>query len=345
MELEGRFRFFIVVTVGAILSFLFRMLLELVLDSFQLGGMSYLILFYGLFAMTTILAGTLALQFLTKFITRSSPSTSDGSLSLSDHSQQSIHSSDYKLFQGFSLQNFPKQVRSAVVLLTVIYVPIDLLSYLLPNVLDNSAIILSALDASNPQNYFLYDFPSVLISIVLVHFAVSLREEFLFREFFLIVGQKEVHKNTAFVFSALLFGLAHFDWFFSPQSTNIPVWFFLLWGLNAMIIGFVSATFFTTTKQIWPLILAHFGNNVISSLVIRNYALGKSFWEVSFLQIYLPLLIIGISASFLSYKSIGGFIKRGFTYLKNYRQENPGNKMLVIDIVFIGLLWIVTIIF
>ncbi len=345
MELEGRFRFFIVVTVGAILSFLFRMLLELVLNSFQLVGMSYLILFYGLFALTTILAGTLALYFLTKFITRSSPSTSDGSLSLSDRSQHPVHYSDYKLFQGFSLRNFPKQVRSAIVLLTVFYVPLDLLSYLLPNVLENSAITLSALDATSPQNYFLYEFPSVLISIVLIHFAVSFREEFLFREFYLIIGQKEVHKNTAFVFSALLFGLAHFDWFFSSQSTNIPVWFFLLWGLNAMIIGFVSATFFTTTKQIWPLILAHWGNNIISSLVIRNYALRKSFWEVSFMQIYLPLLIVGVVALIFSFKSIGRFIKRGFTYMKNYRHENPSKKMVFIDIVYIGLLWIITILF
>jgi membrane protease YdiL (CAAX protease family) len=345
MELEGRFRFFIVVTVGAILSFVFRMLLELVLNTFQLSGMSYLILFYLLFAMTTILAGTIALLFLTKFISRSPPSFSDGSLNLPDRSQHPIHFSDYKLFQGFSLRNFPKQVRSAVVLLTVIYVPLDLLSYLLPNVLDNSAITLSALDASNPQNYFLYDFPTVLISIVLVHFAVSLREEFLFREFYLIVGQKEVHKNTAFVFSALLFGLAHFDWFLSPQSASIPVWFFLLWGLNATLIGIVSAAFFTTTKQIWPLILAHFGNNVISSLVIRNYALGKPFWEVSFIQIYLPLLIVGVVALIFSFKSIGRFIKRGFAYLKNYRQENPSKRMVFIDIVYIGLLWIITILF
>ena len=232
-----------------------------------------------------------------------------------------------------------------MILLTVFYVPIDLLSYLLPNVLDNSAVTLSALDATNPQIYFLYDFPSVLITIVLVHFAVSLREEFLFREFYLIVGQKEVHKNTAFVFSALLFGLAHLDWFFSPQSTNIPVGFFVLWGLNAMIIGFVCATFFTTTKQIWPLIFAHFGNNVISSLVIRNFALGKSFWEVSFLQIYLPLLIIGVGALIFSYKSIWRFVKQGFAYLRNYRQENPSKRMILIDIVYIGLLWIVTILF
>ena len=344
MELEGRFRFFITITVGAILSFVFRMLIELVMDTFKLEGASYLILFRLLFALTTILAGTIALKFLIKFIPRSLPSTLDDSLSLPDRAQQPIHSDNYKLFQGFFLRNFPKQLRSAIVLLTVIYVPLDFLSYLLPNMLENSAISLSALSI-NPQNYFVYDFPLVLISVLLIHFSVALREEFLFREFFLVVGQKEVHKNTAFVFSAILFGLAHFEWFLSSGSTNIPVGFFILWGLNALIVGFVSATFFTTTKQIWPLIIAHWGNNIVSTLVIRNYALRNSFWGVSFLYIYLPLLLIGCVVLIVSFKSIGRFITRGITYLKNYRHENPSKNIIFIDIVYIGLLWIVSIMF
>ena len=338
MELEGRFRFFMIITVAAILSFAFRMIINFILESIQLSGMGYLISFYLLFAITSILAGTLALYLVTKFTIRSSLSTSDKSLSLPTR-VQSLQSSD--LFQGFTFRKFPKQLGSAVVLLTVIYVPLDFLSYLLPNVLENSAISLSALDATNPQNYFLFDVLSGTISILLIHFGVAVREEFIFREYFLIVGQKELHKNTAFLFSAIIFGIAHFASFFS-SSTSLSIWFYMLWGLNALIIGLVAATFFTTTKQIWPLILAHWGNNIVSSLVIRNYAVGNSFWETSFLQIYLPLLVIGIISLIYSYKSIGRFVKRGFTHIRNYRKENPTNKMIFIDILYIGLLWIVT---
>jgi len=343
MELEGRFRFFMITTIAAILSFVFRIVIDFILRLLQLSGMGYIILYYLLFALTSILAGVLALFLVTKFSIRSSPSTSDGSMSLPVQVQP-LQSSDYNLFRGYTFRKFPKQLGSAVVLLTVIYVPLDFLSYLLPNVLENSAISLYALDAANPQNYFLYDFPSVLISILVIHFAVSLREEFFFREYFLVVGQKELHKNTAFLFSAILFGIAHFTSFFS-SSSGLSIWFFMLWGLNALIIGFVAATFFTTTKQLWPLILAHWGNNIISSLVVRNFARGNSFWEVSFLYLYLPLMIIGAISLILSYKSIGRFVKQGFTYLRNYRKENPSNKMLFIDIVYLGLLWIVTIMY
>ena len=249
----------------------------------------------------------------------------------------------HNLFDGFNFKNLFSQVKIALILLSCIYIPLDFISYLIPGVLDFTA---NSLDATNPDNYFLLSpVINMLIFTTIIHFSIAMREEFIYREFFISLGEEHVQKGTAFLYSSVLFGLAHLNYVFDPINKGISPLYPIWWGINALIIGFVSSYQFTKKKQILPLVLAHWINNLLSAIVVRNHILEIPFWSETFFYIYLPFFILGVVIIFISRKSIRGEFSQFFSLFKEYKVENLDKKYYAVDFLMIILLWLISFLF
>ena len=301
MNLEGRSTFFLGMILALVGNLIFYILWQFVLSALALQEMSHLILNWIGYAAGTLLATYLSLLFIQsqKYPTE-------------DTTKKSLE----KTFgRSFSIKN-PKYIaRNTLILITLIYIPLDLISYLLPNVLEFEAQALSA-----ESTYFLWELPLMIITTLIIHFCVAFREEVFFRAYQITLGRKTLKKGAVFIYSTALFSLAHFSYIFSPIAREWSPLFPFWWALNAGIIGLVSAYLYINKRNIWPLIIAHWMNNVISAFVLRNYLLGVSIQE-SFMQIYLPILIIGVIVIVFTQPNLRENLDKVMKLVKSYSAE------------------------
>ncbi|MHA1795054.1 MAG: lysostaphin resistance A-like protein [Promethearchaeota archaeon] len=243
-------------------------------------------------------------------------------------------------FRGLTTKKFPSQLKDGLLLFLCIYIPLDFLSYLIPGVLDYTVNSLNISDTQDPLNYFLYSFPLMLISTIIVHFFVAVREEFLYREFFLTIGKDELKSPLAFFYSSFLFGLAHFNYVFVSSNTDQPIFYPIWWAINGFVIGLVAATYFLKKQRIFPVIFAHWFNNVFSAVVVRLYFLGYPFWKTTFLWLYIPVL----SIAFILYITRIFKVKQYFSIIRenwrNYFSTVENWKFIILDVFILLLLWL-----
>ena len=245
------------------------------------------------------------------------------------------------LFSSFTLQKPVLQLKHTLFLVCCVYIPLDFFSYLIPGVLEFSG---SSMLSSSLGQYLLWEFGLMLIATLIVHFCVSFREEFLFRNYYITFGTTKSKSGVVFFYSAMLFGLAHLSYIFSPAAADTSLFFPIWWGLNALIIGLISGYYFIKYHRLWPLILAHWINNLISALVLRNYLLGRSFIE-SVLTYYMPFLIIGLIFIMSKRNSVEFHSKQIFWLLANYKKdiiESNSKLLLIVDIALIIIIWLFT---
>jgi len=256
--------------------------------------------------------------------------------------QNNSNSKDIKrLFSGFSLENFSQQIKITIILICCVYIPLDCLFNLFPGIIEYTA---HSFDANNLDNYFLIDSLFwMILSSTIIHSFVAIKEEFIFREFFLTEGKHQLKLGTSFIYSSIIFGLLHFYYIFQIKKENFSPILPILWGINALIIGFVSGYAFVKTHKIIPVILAHIVNNVLSTIAVRNFVQGKSFWESSFLYMYLPIIFIGIFIFIFNFSALIQEKKEFFKLFNKYWKEFPENDISIffIDIIIILLISII----
>ena len=339
LDLSGRLRFVVMITFSGILNFIFYLTVINIVGFFSLSRVLGSTLLDILHLGVSVFAVYLGIILTNYFIPNTPKVQKTNSLALEKPSVRT-HKLSQGLFDGFTFENFLSQLKVAIILISCIYLPLDLISYLLPGVLEFTA---TSLDAYALDNYFLLDpLISMIFFTAIIHFTVAAREEFIYREFFLTLGEEHVKKGTAFLYSAILFGIAHVNYIFSPQSVGISPLYPIWWGINALIIGFVSAYQFSKSKQIIPLILVHWINNLLSAIVVRNHIRNIPFWSQTFLYLYLPFFVIGIFMIVLSRKSIKTELTQFIALFKAYKSENPDKRYYAVDLLILVFLWLIT---
>ena len=138
------------------------------------------------------------------------------------------------------------------------------------------------------------------------------------------------------------FGFAHFSYIFLPYEGASPIFYPFWWGFNGAVIGITSAYFYISKKQIWPLIFAHWTNNVISAIILRRNIDGVPFWQDTFLIIYVPIFVFSIVFWVIYRKSLIFHIKRIYNFFKDYIIETPKKGFLALDFALIIVLWLMT---
>ena len=80
---------------------------------------------------------------------------------------------------------------------------------------------------------------------------------------------------SAIMMASFYFGLNHFAYFLNPVSQNYPFWFPFLWFLQTFIVGIILGIFIVKKRWIFPVILAHALNNIVSAHAVWSYLQGK----------------------------------------------------------------------
>ncbi len=172
-----------------------------------------------------------------------------------------------------------------------------------------------------------------LISVIIIQFSVAISEETISRGLITKRGSEHFFRMSAVMISALYFGFGHFAYFLNPISRFYPIWFPIIWFLQAFIIGIVLSLFVLRKKWIFPVIIAHSLNNIISAHAIWSFNNAIDFSVVA-LYLYCPLLIIGCILFIWQFSQIKESISVGFTMLKSYFKRNDINEDTKGDTIF-----------
>ncbi len=343
-NIEKRLQFALSIIFLAAINLIFRLIFDAILKKFTLDEITRILVTFIAYAFIIFLSAIIIFYIINKtFLILEEDETEEEKqeLVIKERTDPSLN----LVFQGFTFKNFGSQLKSALILICIIYIPLDFFSYFIPllfklNVLEYQ---LNTLSSSFLGSYLLYDFNLMIIMTIIIHFFVALREEFVFRGIYITFGETKLSKSTVFIHSAFLFGLAHFSYIFTLEkgdSIFFPFW----WFLNGAIIGITSAYFYISKKQLWPLIIAHWTNNVISAIVLRLNHNGVPYWQGIFLTIYVPIFALGIVLFIIYRKSLTIHIKRMYHLFINYFIETPEKAYFALDFGIIVIIWMLSII-
>ncbi|MFW9826977.1 MAG: CPBP family intramembrane glutamic endopeptidase [Candidatus Thorarchaeota archaeon] len=215
-----------------------------------------------------------------------------------------------------SRKNYKYQMLYGLLIFFLVFLPIDFFGYLLvPQMLDYQAIALGSKTTDSyllSENYLIF-----LISVIIIQFSVSITEETISRGLLTKRGSEHFFKISAVFISALYFGLGHFAYFLDPISRLYPFWFPIVWFTQAFIIGIILSLLVIRRKWIFPAIIAHALNNIISAHAVWSYWQGNDFMFIG-LYLYYPLLIIGCMLFTWNFSLIKESLSIGFNMLKTY---------------------------
>jgi len=235
--------------------------------------------------------------------------------------KQLIVEEDINPFKGhmklYSIKkkNYKYQILYGLLIFFIVFVPLDFFTYLLnPEMLDFYAEILpsSSTGSHFNQNYFIF-----LISVIIIQVSVAFYEETLSRGFLTKRGAENFNKISAVIIASLYFGLMHWAYIFEPISAKYPWYFPIIFLLQAFFIGMILSLLIVRKKWIFPLILAHALNNIISSHAIWYHIRGWQFGSIT-LVLYLPLLIIGLILLLWKFSIVKEGLIQGWKDLKEY---------------------------
>lgn len=325
--LKERFRFLFIEVIWYFmiifgLIFLSLASLEFFVDK---NSISYGIIYYVERALLIFIAVPIAF-FISKFI---SP----------PYKREIIIDEDITPFKGFLMlyrvtkKNYKYQFLYGLLIFFFVFLPLDFFTYLfLPDMISYQAFSLSS-SASN--SYLFRGYYTFLISVIIIQFCVSFSEETIFRGFITKSGSQQLNRISAVIIASLSWGLGHFAYYFDPISEAYPFWFPFIWFIEAFIIGIILSLLVLRRKWIFPVILAHALNNIISAHVLWNFLEGNDFATIA-LFLYYPLLIIGIMLFIWEFPRIKESLSIGFkllkTYFKNEREylESGVDKIFII---------------
>jgi membrane protease YdiL (CAAX protease family) len=314
----------------------------LALDLFRSESVIYGISFYLVRAMTVIVAVTLFM-----YVSNFALYGKRGELIIE---RDMSPSRNFLGLFGIKRSNFKYQLLYGILILFLIFIPIDFLTYFfVPEMLAYSAEVLT-LDITN--SYFLEPYLIFLGSVIIIQFSVAFYEESLTRGFLLNRGSDYVSKMSAVIISSFYFGMGHFAYIFSPASPRVPTIFPFIWLAEAFLIGIVLSMTVLRRRWIFPAIFAHGINNIISAQAIWNYLQGYDFMILA-LFLYLPLIIIGIVLLILEFPLVKESLSIGTKdlqlYFKNDIQigEKTDSKIIriMLDFLFGFLIFVIGFVF
>jgi len=227
-----------------------------------------------------------------------------------------------------SKTNFKYQILFGLLLLFLVFIPFDFLTYFFfPETFEFYRKLLTP----NVYNsYLLQPYSFFLASVIIIQISVAIYEESFVRGFLSNRGSDYVPKTSAVIISSFYWGLGHFAYILS--GVEVPLSFLFLWFLQAFIIGIILALFTLRKRWIFPAIFAHAVNNIITTHSIWNYLQGNDFTFLTF-YLYIPLLLISLGLFFWQFSRIKESIISGLKELLTYFKRDKDIKEEPLDVV------------
>src|SRR5271157_3345 len=243
-----------------------------------------------------------------------------------------------EITRQFSIFLIPKnemfsQLKHALLMWLVIFVPLDFISYLIPGELEFEAKGLYVPALQEGLYLTVASFSGFFVLSVIMHFFVASSEEIRFRGVFQYLNQEKVGVTSAVVISAIFFGLSHFNYWFSDTTQSIfyPLW----WAASGIFVGIILSLYIKTTGRIWPMIIAHWWNNVVSTITIWTFLPTRDATHTIStvaLNLYLPLIAVGIILALLWRRTIINAATIAQQEIKTYLRQP--HMIILLDLVF-----------
>lgn len=256
-----------------------------------------------------------------------------------------------EVFSTFKVtkKNAKYQLMYAMLLLFLIYVPIDFLANLIPGVLDFTSAAFG--DATRYGFLNQNDWVVFIVFATVIYFISSFREELFYRSFAIVRGRRHVGLYSSVLITSISFGLSHFLYIIVNEETmGFPLGA-IIWGGTAFLTGSISALFIGKKRYIWPLIISHALNNVISSASVWLYNNNGAeyvewsqigvFFDIA-IPLYIPLLIISGILLIVFRKHNKSGMKQYFEIGKKYGEElgDSKGKLILFDIILSLLIFV-----
>ncbi|MCK4370701.1 MAG: CPBP family intramembrane metalloprotease, partial [Candidatus Lokiarchaeota archaeon] len=219
-------------------------------------------------------------------------------------------------------KNYKYQILYGLLIFFLVFLPIDFFGYLLiPDMLEYQASALPDTDIylTSATPYILF-----LISVIIIQFSVAVTEETISRGLITKRGSVYFFRMSAVMISALYWGFGHFAYFLNPIP-GFSIWYPFIWFLQAFVIGIVLSLFLLRKKWIFPVIIAHTLNNIVSAHAVWSLNNAIDFSVVA-LYLYLPLLIIGCVLFIWQFSQIKESLSIGFKMLKSYFKRDNASE-------------------
>ena len=228
-----------------------------------------------------------------------------------------------------SKKNFKFQLLYGILLLFLIFIPLDFFTYLLiPEMLSYSSTVLVA----GYNSYFFGNYSIFVLSIVYIPLFVAIYEESLTRGFLTNRGCDYFNKMSAVIISSFFFGLGHFGYALVKPSIDLPIIYPTIWFLQTFLVGIVLSMVVLRRHWLFPVIFAHTFNNIISSFAIWNHINGQDFSFMT-IYVYIPSLIIGIILFIWQFSRIKESLSIGFKEFKTYFTRDKSIKEKSLDVI------------
>ncbi len=254
-----------------------------------------------------------------------------------------------EIFHQFSIysvtrKDWARQLKHALLMWLIVFVPLDFLSYLIPGMLDFQKFVLytpPSQESLGSGLYFTIPIFGMFIGFsILVHLGVAIHEETLYRGVLQFWGQEKAGMTSAMVISAIVFGLSHFSYWFSNMDK--PIYFPLWWGASGLFVGLMLGFYLRATGHILPMILAHWWNNVVSTIAVwmflppQNVAdpMATLGWVL-----YLPLMLLGVVLLLVCRRTLDNTAKLLKKEITSYR--NQPSYLIFLDVLFGLGIWLV----
>jgi len=220
-------------------------------------------------------------------------------------------------------KNFKYQLLYGILLLFLIFIPLDFFTYLfLPDMLSYLSIALNPTAEFSYNSYFMESYYVFLLSVIIIQISVAIYEETLTRGFLANRGSVYFKKMSAVIITSFFFGLGHFGYIFTIPSTGLPIIFPIIWFLQTFLVGIILAMLVLRRRWIFPVIFAHAVNNIISAHSIWNFIHGNDYSLMSFI-VYVPLLIISIFLFVWQFSRIKESLSSGFKeFISYFKKDN-----------------------
>jgi len=219
-------------------------------------------------------------------------------------------------------KNFKYQLLYGILLLFLIFIPLDFFTYLfLPDMLPYLSIVLNPTAEFSYNSYFMENYYIFLLSVIIIQIFVAVYEETLTRGFLANRGSDYFKKMSAVIITSFFFGLGHFSYILVVPSIGLPIIFPIIWFLQTFLVGIILAMLVLRRHWIFPVIFAHAVNNIISAHSIWNYIHGNNYFLMSFM-VYVPLLYISVFLFVWQFSRIKESLSTGFKEFISYFKKD-----------------------
>ncbi|MHA1998184.1 MAG: CPBP family intramembrane glutamic endopeptidase [Promethearchaeota archaeon] len=215
---------------------------------------------------------------------------------------------------GFTLANRPLKdiARDTALILFCFIIPLDFISYVIPGILEYLSNV-PGLQFFNGLTLEQFIFLGLIYNLI-----TGVKEEFVFRGWIQTRLKQNGRRDSAWITTALFFGLMHVELSALVDFPAGPA----TWFISAFVVGLVFGAYSLSTRTIVPLIIAHAMGNFISSFSLWSYTETGGFAGTGvysfLLTFYGPLMLVGLVLALAWRKRIAGglqYAKRLFKQL------------------------------